>query len=161
MQEALALLVLAPLLTLTLVALFTVMGVLFPRQISGVRSTAAAMPGRSTLLGFVNVLFLLIIAAALSAIGEGGGGGGLFQVLALILFVLLIAALAFGLAGMAPLIGERLLPEANATRQSTWGGAAMVVASLTPFVGWFLLFPYLSFRGLGAFVISLFTESSN
>ncbi len=155
MPEALALLILAPLLTVTLVALFVAMGALFPRQIVAVKSTGSAMPGRSFLLGLINVLFLSVIVAALS------GGGDFPQLLALLLFAVLGVGLAFGLAGMAPLIGERLLPESSGFRQAAWGAAIMVVASLTPFIGWFLLFPYLSFRGLGAFILGLFTRTPN
>jgi hypothetical protein len=155
MPEAVALLILAPVLTAALVALFVVMGALFPQQIASVKSTGSAMPGRSFLLGLINVLFLSVIAAALS------GGGDLGQFLALMLFVVLLVGLAFGLAGLAPLVGERLLPDSGATRQAAWGATLMVVASLTPFIGWFLLFPYLSFRGMGAFILGLFNRSSN
>ena len=153
MPEALALLILAPLLTVTLVALFVVMGALFPRQIAAVKSTGSEMPGRSFLLGMINVLFLSVIAAALS------GGGDLPQLLALLLFAVLVVGLAFGLAGLAPLIGERLLPESSGIRQAAWGSAIMVAASLTPFIGWFLLFPYLTFRGLGAIILSFFNRN--
>ena len=153
MPEALALLILAPLLAVTLVALFLVMGALFPRQIAAVKSIGSSMPGRSFLLGLINVLFLSVIAAALS------GGGDLGQLIALLLFAVLVIGLAFGLAGMAPLIGERLLPESSGIRPVVWGAAIIIVASLTPFIGWFLLFPYLSFRGLGAFILSLFTRT--
>ena len=155
MPEAIALLILAPLFTVTLVALFVVMGGLFPRQVAAVKSTSSSMPGRSFLLGLINIVFISVIVAALS------GGGELAQLLALLLFSVLIIGLAFGLSGLAPLVGERLFPETSEIRQSSWGATIMVVASLTPVVGWFLLFPYLSFRGLGAFILSLFTRSSS
>lgn len=155
MSEATALVILAPLGALSLVALFVAMGALFPRQIADVKSKSSDMPGRSFLLGLVNVVFLSVIAAALS------GAGDFAQLLALLLFAILVIGLAFGLAGMAPLIGERLLPESSGVRQTGWGAAIMVVASLTPFIGWFLLFPYLSFRGIGAFLLGLFARTSN
>ncbi len=155
MSEATALVILAPLVALTLVALFVAMGALFPRQIADVQSKSSDMPGRSFLLGLVNVVFLSVIAAALS------GAGDFPQLIALLLFAILVIGLAFGLAGMAPLIGERLLPESSGVRQTGWGAAIMVVASLTPFIGWFLLFPYLSFRGLGALLLGLFARSSS
>lgn len=154
MPEAFALLILAPLAVVTLVPLFVMMGVLFPRQIGSVKSTSSAMPGRSFLLGLINVLFLSVIIAVLS------GGGDFLQLLALLLFAALVIGLAFGLAGLAPLVGERLLPDAGPTRQAAWGATTMVTASLTPFVGWFLLFPYLAFRGLGAFILAQFGRNS-
>ena len=155
MSEVTALVILAPLGALSLVALFVAMGALFPRQIADVKSKSSDMPGRSFLLGLVNVVFLSVIAAALS------GAGDFAQLLALLLFAILVIGLAFGLAGMAPLIGERLLPESSGVRQTGWGAAIMVVASLTPFIGWFVLFPYLSFRGIGAFLLGLFARTSN
>ncbi|TDI85453.1 MAG: hypothetical protein E2O74_03450 [Chloroflexi bacterium] len=150
MPEALALLILVPSVSLTLVALFVAMRALFPRQISDVKSTGSAKPGRSFLLGLINVSFLSVIVAALS------GGGEFLQLVAILLFAVLVGGLAFGLAGMALLLGERLLPESSEIRQAAWGSAVMIVASLTPFVGWLLLFPYLLFRGLGALILSLF-----
>jgi hypothetical protein len=154
MSEPIALIIL-PLAAVSLVVLFVVMGALFPGQIADVKSKSSDMPGRSFLLGLINVVFLSVIVAALS------GGGNFVQIVALVIFAILMVGLAFGLAGMAPLIGERLMPDSTRIRQASWGSALMVVASLTPLVGWFLLFPYLSFRGLGAFVLSLFTKTSS
>ena len=154
MSEGVAL-ILAPFVGLTLVALFVAMGALFPRQIADVKSKSSDMPGRSFLVGMINVVFLSVIIAALS------GGGDFPQFVALLLFAILVIGLAFGLASMAPLIGERLLPKSSELRQAGWGAAIMVVASLTPFIGWFLLFPYLSFRGLGAFLLGLFARTSS
>jgi hypothetical protein len=155
MPNEIAVIILAPLVGLSLVALFVVMGAIFPRQIADVKSRSTDMPGRSFLLGLINAVFLSVIAAALS------GAGDIPQLLALLLFTILVVGLAFGLAGMAPLIGERLLPGSSEIRQTGWGAAIMVVASLTPFIGWFLLFPYLSFRGLGAFLLGLFARTSS
>lgn len=155
MPEAIALIILVPAAALSLIALFVIMGALFPRQIVDVKVKSSDMPGRSFLLGVINVIFLSVIVAALS------GGGEFPQFVALLLFAVLVVGLAFGLAGMAPLIGERLLPESSGIRQVGWGAAIMVVSSLTPFLGWFLLFPYLSFRGLGAFLLSLFARTSS
>lgn len=157
MDNAIALVVGLPVLTMTLVALLTVIGVLFQGLVQGTKSYATQMPGRSTLLGLVNVAFLSILGVALGSLN----GSDVVQLLAVLLLAVLAIGLAFGLAGMAPLVGERLLPEATPIRQTAWGAAAMLVASLTPFLGWFGLFPYLAFRGLGAFVIYLFARPSN
>jgi hypothetical protein len=132
MSEPIALIIL-PLAAVSLVVLFVVMGALFPRQIADVKSKSSDMPGRSFLLGLINAVFLSVIVAALS------GGGNFLQIVAL----------------------ERLMPDSTRIRQASWGSALMVVASFTPLIGWFLLFPYLSFRGLGAFLLSLLTKNSD
>ena len=79
----------------------------------------------------------------------------LFSALGLILMAALVIAMVFGLTAMAVLVSERLLPEAQGWRQLAGGGGMLVLASLTPYVGWFLLFPYIAFRGLGGFIQSL------
>lgn len=154
MNDRLALLVALPLIVSALIALFSVLGALFSEVVQGTQAAARRMPWRAALLGLVNVLFLSVLVAAFSAIGEGG----VLQLLAVLLLAVLAIGLAFGLAAMAPLIGEGLLPDASRTRQTVWGAIAMLLACLTPFLGWFALFPYLAFRGLGALVIQLFTR---
>ena len=157
MNDGVAMLIAAPVVFGSLVALFSLLRVLFPAQVGSAKAATIEMPGRSLALGTVNLLFISIIVAAFGALG--GGGGGVFQLLALILLGLLAIALAFGLAGMSVLIGERLLPDATHTRQTAWGAAALVLASLTPFLGWFGLFPYLAIQGLGGFLIGLFRRT--
>lgn len=154
MGDRLTMLLWLPFVTASLVATLVVLGALFTDLIQGVRSAAKRMPGRSTLLGFVNLLFLSVLVAALSAIGEGG----LLQLIALILLALLAIATTFGLSAVATLIGEGLVPDASPTRQAVWGAIAMLTACLTPMLGWFALFPYLALRGLGALIIHLFTR---
>jgi hypothetical protein len=94
MSEPIALIIL-PLAAVSLAVLFVVMGALFPRQIADVKSKSSDMPGRSFLLGLINVVFLSVIAAALS------GGGNFVQIVALIIFAILVVGLAFGLAANA------------------------------------------------------------
>lgn len=154
MNDRLALLITFPLLVATLVALFSVLRVLFANLVDGAAATAKRMPGRSIVLGLANLLFLSILVAALSATGVGG----LLQLLAVLLLAALAIAIALGLSSMAVVIGERLVPDASATRQSMWGAFAMTLACLTPLIGWFALFPYLAVRGLGALVIHSFTR---
>ncbi|HLE03836.1 MAG TPA: hypothetical protein VI729_04380 [Anaerolineales bacterium] len=157
MNDGVAMLIAAPVVFGSLVALFSLLRVLFPVQVGSAKLAAIEMPGRSFALGTVNLLLLSVIVAALGALG--GGGGGIFQLLALILVGLLVIALGFGLAGMSVLIGERLLPDSSLARQTAWGSATLVLASLTPFLGWFGLFPYLAILGLGGFLIGLFRRS--
>ncbi len=157
MNDGVVVLIAAPVVFASLVTLFSIVRVLFPGQVGSTKAAAIEMPGRSFALGSVNLLFLSVVVAALGALG--GGGGGVFQLLALILLGLLVIALGFGLAGMSVLIGERLLPDSSNTRQTAWGAASLVLASLTPFLGWFGLFPYLAIQGLGGFLIGLFRRT--
>ena len=142
----------------TLVALFSVMAVLFPRQADAAQRAAEAMPGRSFLLGLVNVGFLTIAGLAFSALGDGLGAA-IVKLLALPPLLAVLLGLAFGLAAMSLLIGERLAPDRSRSAQVALGASVMVLGSLAPFIGWFGLFPYVAFRGLGGFVIGLFARA--
>jgi hypothetical protein len=157
MNDGVAILIAAPVVFASLVALLSLLRVVFPDQVGSARAAATEMPGRSFGLGAVNLLFISVMIAAFSALGEGRAV--VFQLLGLIVFGLLVVALAFGLAAMSVLIGERLLPDASHARQTAWGAATLVLASLTPFLGWFVLFPYLAIQGLGGFLIGLFRRS--
>ena len=140
-----------------LVCLLSLGTVLFPRIAGAAQRAAAAMPGRSLLLGVVNLLFLAALLVVLTAAGERvGAGGGLFEALALAPALTLAAGLTLGLAAMSALIGNRLVPQRGPLSQVVIGAAAIVLAGLTPFLGWFLFFPYLALVGLGGVVIGLF-----
>jgi hypothetical protein len=65
--------------------------------------------------------------------------------------------LSFGLAGMAQLIGERVAPSTwGKSRQVLLGTVLLGIGCTVPLVGWFLLLPYTSFLGIGAFITSFF-----
>jgi hypothetical protein len=140
---------------LCLVALFLVLETLFPRLVARTHDAAEAMPGRAFLLGLVNFLFLFALLAVLSALGENLRIGAL-QLLALLVLALLLILLTFGLAGVAQLLGARLAPERGPLARTLWGAAALTLACLTPFLGWFGLLPYTALLGLGAFILSWF-----
>ncbi|MGH2621110.1 MAG: hypothetical protein ACRDHG_11160, partial [Anaerolineales bacterium] len=94
MNDGVAMLIAAPVVFGSLVALFSLLRVLFPGQVGSAKAATIEMPGRSFALGTVNLLFLSVIVAAFGALG--GAGAGVFQLLALILLGLLVIALAFG-----------------------------------------------------------------
>ena len=158
MQEGLAVVIFTPLIGLTLVALFLVASVVFGSQVSAVRAIAASSPGRSFGIGVLNIVLITILLIALLSLEDAAAG--IFQLLGLIVLALLAVVLTFALAGMGRLIGDRLLPDSSPVRQQAWGSTLLVAACLMPLIGWFLLFPYLVFRGTGALIISLYARSA-
>jgi hypothetical protein len=142
-----------------LISLLTLLTVLFPRVVRAAQRAAAAAPGRSFLLGVVNLLFLSVLTLVLSAAGERGGAGrGLLQILAIPPAVVLGSGLLLGLAALSALIGERIATHRGPVAQAVLGSASMLLACLTPFVGWLLFFPYVALLGLGGLVIGLFSK---
>jgi hypothetical protein len=115
------------------------------------------MPGRSLLLGAVNLLFLGALVTVLTAASERAGAArALLQILALPPAVALTAGLLLGVSAVAALAGARLAAARGPIAQLVIGSASLVLGSLTPLVGWFLFFPYIALLGLGGVVIGLF-----
>lgn len=154
MDQGLMVLLLAVIVFFSVLALFNVVYVLFKSWIEETKQNARDSAGRSLAIGFVNALLITALCVGLWALGDNTAVP-LFSALGLILMAALVIAMVFGLTAMAVLVSERLLPEAQGWRQLAGGGGMLVLASLTPYVGWFLLFPYIAFRGLGGFIQSL------
>jgi hypothetical protein len=136
----------------TISVLLLVLGALFPNTVADVRRTADAMPGRAFGVGVVNFLFLGALIAAFGALSNGGGGQ-LAGLLAGIFLALLTVLVAFGLAGVASLVGRRLFPERNPLAADARGAGLLSAACIAPFAGWFGLLPYAGLLGLGAFIL--------
>jgi hypothetical protein len=139
-----------------LTAFFLVLGAYFPRRVEQTRRAAEGSPGRSFLIGLVNAVFVIGLVLAL----QGGGLDGVVQVLAVVLGILATLVVAIGLTAMVQLTGERLFPQMRPVARTAAGSAVLLVACLTPYVGWFGLFPYVTLRGLGAFLLGWWTSRS-
>jgi hypothetical protein len=81
---------------------------------------------------------------------------GILTIPAVVILASLGIVLSMGLAGMSNLIGERTFPDLSAWRQTLWGTVCLSLACALPFVGWFLLFPYIGFAGIGAMILGYF-----
>jgi hypothetical protein len=158
MNNGASILILTLAIGVTLVASFAVVTALFPAATSRTRKAMVASPGTSFAIGLVNSLFMGGIALALAGLADGLGAG-LLRVPAVGLFALLVILMTFGLTAAAEVIGQRLFPDRSATASSLLGGLALVLACLTPFVGWFGILPYVTFLGVGGFILSLFRKA--
>jgi hypothetical protein len=146
------------LLTIALAAYFLVVGALFANRTTRTQHMITSMPGRSFGVGLVNFLFFGVIALVLFSLA---GNAGKFVKVVLItpaslITALLIIMLSFGLTGMVNLLGERIFPEVASWKRTAYGTMILSFACALPFVGWFLLFPYVGFVGIGAFILGLF-----
>jgi hypothetical protein len=156
MNEAVALLI-ALLLAIvvaiaSLTAFFSALGIYFPSWVHGTYQVAATSPVRSFVIGFVNLVFFGVIALAFFA-GADSSGVQLLTLPALLITLLLVIALCLGLAGMVEQMGDRLSPATVGIRRTLLGTTVVGLACALPFVGWFLLLPYVGMVGMGAFII--------
>jgi hypothetical protein len=156
MDQLLGLLIAVPLFGATLVGLFVVMNALFTPWIARTCEAAETQAARSFLVGLVNLIFGAALIAAIIALADNTGLDFVI-VLAVLLAAVLVIATAFGLAAMVQVVGARILPGGQGLRPLIWGTIVLTLGCLTPYVGWFGLLPYVALRGLGAFVLALFS----
>ena len=158
MSDIVRLLLAVILLTMGLAAYFLVLNALFPQRIAKTKSMVQAMPARSFAIGVVNFVFFVVIALVFFSVAENAGpfSKGILTIPAVVILAFLGIVLSMGLAGMSNLIGERTFPDLSAWRQTLWGTVCLSLACALPFVGWFLLFPYIGFAGIGAMILGYF-----
>ena len=137
-----------------LIALFATLNAYFGRVLERTKTVASERASRSFLTGLVNSLFLVAVGLALAAIAQNGELAVLF-VLAFLISLLLLLGIVFGTTAMMLVLKERLFPGQLGNRPFIYASSIGTLACLTPYIGWFGLFPYMIFRGIGAFVITL------
>ncbi len=152
MDEGLGAVLIALLSGIGLTGLFLATAALFPRVVDRTRRTADRSPGRSFVVGFVNIFFLGAIGLGFSALADGTGLEFL-QLPALLIYSLLVILLGFGLTALSQMTGARLIPDSHPVRQHVLGTWALILGGLTPFIGWFAFFPYLAIVGTGAVLL--------
>ena len=158
MQDMFGLLFLVIFSAVSLIAFFLAIRLFFPQRVMQVQRAAEEMHSRAFLLGVVNTLFMAAIIIGLLALAENTGSG-IISILAILLMVVFVVVLALGLTAVIQMAGIRLMPEANENRRFILGALVIVLGSLTPFIGWFGFFLYVSFLGVGSVIVSLFSKA--
>ena len=163
-----ALLILVPLSLLALSALFSALILLFPDPIRQARENLENRPWRSIFLGALNFVGAGLIAMLAVGLGAALSRGEILQspttgeffyslvygLMALIGIALAIPTL-IGLGAVIVLMGERLgkvrLPFLTYVR----GGGLLLLACITPFIGWFVFTPLVIWASLGSVIAIL------
>ena len=150
------------LLTIALSAYFLVIGALFTERVLKTKNVIQRMPWRSFGLGMVNFLFFGVIALVLLSVSQNAAAfvRGLLTIPALIILVLLAVLLSLGLTGMVQSVGEQIFPDMTAWKRNIWSAVILCFACALPVFGWFLLFPYIGFVGIGAAILAFFQRNS-
>jgi hypothetical protein len=160
MSQPLAVLLAVVGLMVSLAGLFTAVAALFPVTVEITRRAADDHPGRAAGLGLVNIVFLGGVSIALQSASEGSGVRFL-GLLSILIAAFGVIGLAFGLAAVAGLAGERLAPHRSGMGRIVLGTIVLTLGGVTPFIGWFGLFPYVACLGLGGFILGLFRRRSH
>jgi len=162
MEQLFRVVIIFSLLTLSLFGFFTVMNVLFPKRVSRTQDILQQTYGRSFWIGLVNVLFFLPIALLLFSLGDATTGPlkAILTIPALFLLAVLLGLASFGLLSMVNIVGERIMPDQTTLKQTFWGTLLLSLACALPFVGWFLLLPYILIIGVGAVILGFFQRET-
>ncbi|HSO11431.1 MAG TPA: hypothetical protein VLT51_03575 [Anaerolineales bacterium] len=144
----------------SLFGFFTVMNILFPKRIAKTQNILQQATSRSFWIGFVNVLFLLPISLFLLSLGDSAVGPMKTVVMfpALFLLAVLFGLASFGLLNTVNMTGEKLMPDQSLMKRTFWGTLLLSLACALPFVGWFLLLPYVLMIGVGSVILSFFQK---
>ncbi len=157
MENALGLVLLVLFSGAGLISILAAANLLFPLPVQRTHEALEASFGRAFLLGLVNGLFILAVGALLLKLGEGAGKviGAILILLLLCLLLGLVALTILGLSAFTRLIGERMSAGKSVFGNHLLGGALIVLAGLTPYLGWFIFTPLILFAGLGAAIQAL------
>jgi len=132
-----------------LICMFTVIRLLVQRPVERTMRILESSLGRCLLLGLVNFLFAgLLIALLLLPARLGGVVAGICVFLAGAVTLLVLALSMLGLSAAASLLGARADETRSAVPSQVRGGLLLVLASLTPYVGWFIFAPLAIWAGL-------------
>lgn len=77
---------------------------------------------------------------------------------ALVILAFLTVLLSIGLTGMVNVLGERIFPDIILWKRNIWSAVILCFACALPFVGWFLLLPYVGLVGVGASILGILSE---
>lgn len=145
MNESIGVILIIFISSITLSSLLATLIYLIPARVKRTRHTIEQAPGRAFLIGLVNMLFFGVLAAIFA---NGGDVGGLIGV---IILLVLGGFAAIGLSSIVSTLRDRLYPDLQGSgmKAAVKTAVLLILATLTPFIGWFVLAPILLLIGLG------------
>jgi hypothetical protein len=154
----LAFVILTPLSLLALSGLFSALILLFPEPIRQARENLENRPWRSIFLGTLNFIGGGVIAMLVVWLGNALDQDALdpiFIGLLLLISAAMAIPIVIGLSAMIILIGDRLGKTRTPFITYLRGGGLLLLACLTPFIGWLVFTPLIVWASLGSVIAIL------
>jgi hypothetical protein len=147
--------------SLTFIALLGTIGLFLQKPVDRACQKLEHAPGRSFLVGLINLVFWVVILYLWFYWTQSNGGPNMMPYLigtslAVLLLIGLILPGVPGLVALARLIGKRWNGSGSLLEQDLRGGLILVLACLTPYVGWFIFAPALLITAIGAGLLTFF-----
>ena len=143
-----------------LISIFIVISLLLPVPVERTRAVLETSPARSLLLGLINFLCVAVLDALLIWLAQLTSGikvvSGILVIIGGLITLALVSLAFLGLASLADLLGQRMGELKNEFHTIMRGGALLILAALTPFIGWFAFTPLVILISLGAAIQAAF-----
>lgn len=152
-METFAVILLSILSLTTLVAAFIFIRGLFPLRVNMILSSLENHWKRSFWLGLVNTIFFTILIIGLGSLAENAP---ILYMPTFAIYGCFLIGLLFGLTAFIQILGSRLFPNISPVKRDIQSGSVLLLTGLLPFVGWFLLFPYVICLAVGGVILALF-----
>ena len=147
---------------ITLTAFITLVGKVFTSTASKCADAIRVSMWRSFLIGIVNAVFFIFLAAAMFNFSKSqlnGLLGGLVNIIAVAILVTLGILASIGLSGFSSWLEERIQAGEHTLAASLKSSLLLVLACMAPFVGWFLLTPFVIAIALGSAIQVVFRRT--
>ena len=138
---------------ITLTAFITLVGRLFTTPVTYSAEAIKASLWKPFLIGLVNAVFFILLAALMFNFARSQLSGlpaGLVAMIALAIFAALGILESIGLSGFSYWLEEQIANSERTLASSLRTTLLLVLACMAPFVGWFLLTPFVIATALGA-----------
>lgn len=145
----------------TLIALIGTVDLFLPKPVTRARQKLEAAPLRSFMVGLINIIFWFVLLVIWFEWTQYKEGPDIIPYLigtamAILLIIGLIIPGIPGVVAIAGLTGRRWNASASPLGQDLRGGFLLVLACLTPYVGWFVFTPALLCTAIGAGLLTFF-----
>jgi len=161
-MEVLGLVLLVIVSAVTFLSLLAALGLLLPDPVERARQKLEANLVRSFLVGLVNLIFALALVGGLGTlinlfpVRTGFSLAGFLTLLVVLVAGTFIVLSIFGLLVLSTFLGLKIDPNQTNFWTPVRGGLLLVLAGLTPYLGWFVFTPFAICTGLGATILTLF-----
>ncbi|MBN1311249.1 MAG: hypothetical protein JXB30_07505 [Anaerolineae bacterium] len=142
-----------PLSVVGLIALFSALILLLPGPIQQARINLEERPWRSIFLGLLNSTAAAIILGLLNTLMTNNWGlEPVFTSLMIFISMAVAIPTVIGLCATIVLVGTRLGEARKLFFTYLRGGGLLLLACLTPFVGWFIFTPLVLWASMGSVI---------
>lgn len=136
-----------------------------PKPVERARQKLETAPKRSFLIGLINGIFGFVVLVIWFVWTQYNGGPDVTvyligSVLAVLLLIGLVIPGFSGLVALAGLTGARWNATASPLGQDLRGGLLLILACLTPYVGWYIFTPALLCTAIGAGLLTFFQRKA-